>query len=36
MLGTCKMRGVEPFSWLKIFFEVISEYKANKLEELLP
>jgi transposase len=23
MLGTCKMRGVEPFSWLKNFFEVI-------------
>lgn len=36
MLGTCKMRGVEPFSWLKNFFEVIPQYKANKLEELLP
>ncbi|MBK8413796.1 MAG: transposase, partial [Bacteroidetes bacterium] len=35
MLGTCKMRGAEPFSWLKNFFEVIPDYKANKMEELL-
>ncbi|MBK7968562.1 MAG: transposase domain-containing protein [Bacteroidetes bacterium] len=30
------MRGAEPFSWLKNFFEVIPDYKANKMEELLP
>jgi len=36
LLGTCKLKNVEPFSWLKNIFEVIPDYKANRLEELLP
>jgi transposase len=36
LLGTCKLKGVEPFSWLKNIFEVLPDYKANRLEELLP
>jgi len=35
-LGTCKLNKVEPFAWLKKVLEVIPEYKANKLVELLP
>ena len=36
LLGTCKLKNVEPFAWLKNIFEVIPDYKANRLEELLP
>ena len=36
LLGTCKLKGIEPFSWLKNIFEVLPDYKANRLEELLP
>lgn len=36
LLGTCKLKNVEPFSWLKNIFEVIPDYKANRLAELLP
>ena len=36
LLGTCKLKNVEPFSWLKNVFEVIPDYKATRLEELLP
>lgn len=36
LLGTCKLKGVEPFQWLKNIFEVLPDYKANKLHELLP
>ena len=36
LLGTCKLKNVEPFSWLKNIFEVLPDYKANRLEELLP
>ena len=36
LLGTCKLKSIEPFSWLKNIFEVLPEYKANRLEELLP
>ncbi|CAN5612995.1 IS66-like element ISBthe5 family transposase [soil metagenome] len=36
LLGTCKLKGIEPFSWLKNIFEILPDYKANRLEELLP
>ncbi len=36
LLGTCKLKGIEPFQWLKNIFEVLPDYKANRLEELLP
>jgi len=36
LLGTCKLKGVEPFAYLKNVFEVLPDWKANRLEELLP
>ena len=36
LLGTCKLKGVEPFGWLKNVFEVLPNWKANRVEELLP
>ena len=36
LLGTCKLQGVEPFQWLKNVFEVLPDWKANRIEELLP
>jgi transposase len=36
LLGTCKLKGVEPFAWLKNVFEVLPDWKANRIEELLP
>jgi transposase len=36
LLGTCKIKGVEPFQWLKNVFEVLPDWKANRLQELLP
>jgi transposase len=32
----CKINDVEPYAWLKDTLERIPDYKANKLEELLP
>jgi transposase len=36
LLGTCKLKGIEPFQWLKNLFTVLPDWKANRLEELLP
>lgn len=36
LLGTCKLKGVEPFAWLKNVFEILPDWKFNRLEELLP
>jgi transposase len=36
LLGTCKLKGIEPFAWLKNILEILPDYKANRLEELLP
>jgi transposase len=36
LLGTCKLKGVEPFGWLKNVFEVLPDWKYSRLEELLP
>jgi len=35
-LGMCKINDVEPFRWLKNTLEVIPDYSANQLEDLLP
>jgi transposase len=36
LLGTCKMNGVNPWQWLNHVLTVIPDWKANRLEELLP
>jgi hypothetical protein len=36
LLGTCKLKGVEPYQWLKNVLQVLPDHKANRLEELLP
>ena len=36
LLGTCKLKGVEPFAWLKNVFEVLPDWKFNRIAELLP
>ena len=36
LLGTCKLKGIEPFQWLKNIFEALPDWKANRIEELLP
>ncbi len=36
LLGTCKLKGVEPFQWLKNVFEVLPDWKFNRLQEMLP
>jgi len=35
-VGTCKLKGIDPFLWLKNVFEVLPDWKFNRLEELLP
>ena len=34
--GTCKMNSVNPFKWLKTVLEIIPDYPANKIADLLP
>ena len=36
LLGTCKVKDIEPFEWLKNLFEKLPDWKANRLVELLP
>ena len=36
LVGTCKIEGLDPFAFFKNLFEILSNYPANKLEELLP
>lgn len=36
LIGTLKLKGIEPFSWLKNIFEILPDHKSNRLEELLP
>lgn len=36
LLATCKIRGVEPYAWLKYVLETIPDYPAKQLENLLP
>lgn len=34
--GTCKLNDVDPFKWMKTVLEIIADYPANKLVDLLP
>lgn len=36
LLATCKIRDVEPYAWLKNTLEIIPDYPANKLDNLIP
>jgi transposase len=36
LLGTCKMHGVEPYTWLKDVLNRIADHPINKIQELLP
>lgn len=36
LLGTCKMHGIEPYSWLKDVLQTIADHPINKISELLP
>lgn len=36
LLGTCKMHGIEPYSWLRNTLEKIATHPINKISELLP
>lgn len=36
LVGTCKLKGIEPFQFFKNLLQVLPDYKANRLEELLP
>ncbi len=35
LIGTYKLKNVEPFHWLKNLLEVLADYSVKKLEELL-
>lgn len=36
LLGTCKLHGVNPFTWLKNILEQIPTFPVNQIKELLP
>lgn len=36
LLGTCKLNGINPFSWLKDVLSRIGKHQINKVQELLP
>ena len=36
LLGTCKMHGIEPYSWLRDTLEKIAMHPINRISELLP
>jgi len=36
LLGTCKMHGVEPYTWLREVLDKIADHPINKITELLP
>jgi transposase len=36
LLGTCKMHGIEPYSWLKEVLQKIADHPINKIQNLLP
>jgi hypothetical protein len=36
LLGTCKLHGINPFSWLRDMLERIAQHPVNKVSELLP
>jgi transposase len=36
LLGTCKLHGINPFTWLKEVLQTIPNYPINKVNDLLP
>jgi transposase len=36
LLGTCKMHGVEPYTWFKEVLQKIADHPINKIHDLLP
>lgn len=36
MIATCQLRGINPAKWIKEVLDKAPDYKANRLEELLP
>jgi len=36
LLGTCKLHGVNPYTWLKEVLTQLPVYPINKIKELLP
>ena len=36
LLASCKNNDVEPYKWLKNILQIIPDYKANRVHELLP
>jgi transposase len=36
LLGTCKMHGIEPYTWLRNTLEKIATHPINRISELLP
>jgi transposase len=36
LAGTCKLKGVEPLEYFKNLLQILPDFKANRLEELLP
>jgi len=36
LAGTCKLKGVEPLEYFTNLLQILPDFKANRLEELLP
>jgi len=36
LLGTCKLHGINPFTWLKQILQIIPTHPINKIKGLLP
>lgn len=36
LLGTCKLQGIDPYTWLKDILERIADHPVNRVHELLP
>jgi hypothetical protein len=36
LLGSCKMKGIEPYEWLEEILEKLPDTKMSELDSLLP
>ena len=36
LLGTCKLQGISPFTWLKDVLERVRDHPADRMDELTP
>lgn len=36
LMGTCKMRGIDPFTWLNDYLTKVPDWPANRIAELAP